>query len=256
MSFPLDHVLSESTRSPFLEVIGAVLESVVYSCPEDAGATFFDAPRQPTVPLFDYIKRWVRYTRCGMVSVVGAMVLMDRACMMRNMSVTALNVHRLLLASLTLSHKWCADIPFLNSHYAQVGGVPLEELNTLERELLTMLDFDVFVNGEQMDTYVKMFRGHKAWPVVEEEEPVLVATPARRSLESSHNSKRTLRRCESQSQYTENGLSDSRKSMASLPPAPKSAGGRRIRSKRESTKRESWGSDTSARFPVIEVNQM
>eukprot|EP00756_Hemistasia_phaeocysticola_P012178 Hpha_TRINITY_DN15176_c0_g6::TRINITY_DN15176_c0_g6_i1::g.127747::m.127747 len=255
MSFPLDHILSESTRSPFLQVIGSVLESVVRSSPADAGETFFDAPRPPTVPLFDYIKRWVRYTRCGMVTVVGAMVLMDRACMMHNMSVTGLSVHRLLLASLTLAHKWCVDIPFLNSHYAQVGGVPLPELNSIECHLLTLLEFDVTVSAEQLDTYVKMFRGHKDWPEEEDRSssPGCIVEKPLRSLEGSHNSKRTsLTRRDSQ--YTENGLSDSRKSMASLPPAPKSASGRRLRSKRES-RRESWMSD-SARFPVIETNQV
>eukprot|EP00756_Hemistasia_phaeocysticola_P024719 Hpha_TRINITY_DN15964_c1_g3::TRINITY_DN15964_c1_g3_i1::g.73474::m.73474 len=161
---PLDHILSASTRSPFLKVIAAVVNSAVVDA-RDAVGTPFDARTQPGIPLYDYLRRWVRHTRCEASCVVAAVMLVDRVCMLSGFPVTALNVHRLLLAALTVSNKYCLDIPFLNSHYARVGGVSVEELNALERQLLQLLEFDVHLEKEEFQCYVQMFRNNREWPI-------------------------------------------------------------------------------------------
>lgn len=169
MSYPLDHVLCESTQSPFLKVIAAVLDAVVRES-RDRGPveTSFDARAQPTVGLHDYLKRWARYTRCGVTAVVAAVMYIDRACMKAQLMVTPINVHRFLLAALLVASKYCHDIPFRNSHYAQVGGVPLAELNALERDLLSKIGFDCSLPSREFEGYIQMFRNHRDWPSTEE----------------------------------------------------------------------------------------
>lgn len=54
-------------------------------------------------------------------------------------------VFRLLIASLVLAVKYCDDTYYKNSFYAQVGGIPLGELNSLERELYFLLSFKLHV---------------------------------------------------------------------------------------------------------------
>eukprot|EP00756_Hemistasia_phaeocysticola_P024716 Hpha_TRINITY_DN15964_c1_g2::TRINITY_DN15964_c1_g2_i1::g.73473::m.73473 len=189
MPQPLDSVLSDSTRSPFIKVISSVMTAVVMETGDGIG-TPFDARRLPTIPLYDYLRRWVRHTRCDVSCVVAAVMLIDRVCMLSGYPVTALNVHRLLLAALTVSNKYCLDIPFLNSHYARVGGVSVEELNALERQLLQLLEFDVHLEKEEFKCYVQMFRNHREWPIECSGDAMgVAATPrpasARHSVESS-----------------------------------------------------------------------
>eukprot|EP00756_Hemistasia_phaeocysticola_P012895 Hpha_TRINITY_DN15235_c7_g2::TRINITY_DN15235_c7_g2_i2::g.67923::m.67923 len=161
----LDSIMSDSSRSPFLVVIASVLESLAVLPTEQEKSTPYDAVSLPTISIVDYLKRWVRHTRCSAAAVVASVILLDRLCISTGVNVTARNIHKLLLAALTVTHKWHCDTPFFNSHYARVGGVSLTELNNLERMLLSDLDFDLTVPSEDLDTYVEMFRKHKRWPV-------------------------------------------------------------------------------------------
>ena len=54
-------------------------------------------------------------------------------------------IYRLLIASLVLAIKYCDDSYYKNSFYAQVGGISVDELNILERELYSLLDFKLYV---------------------------------------------------------------------------------------------------------------
>jgi len=218
-------------------VIAAVLGSVVRDC-EDNEPTLFDAKRLPEVSILHYLRRWMRYTRCGAVCIVSAVILMDRTCKKQCIPVTAQNVHRFLLAALTVASKYSHDIPYLNSHYARVGGVPLQEVNLLERDLLRMLDFDVIIHKNELDTYVNMFQAHREWPVEEEAEvtspatsspgvrgPALPSPCCRRSAcdDSETNGLSETRTSRASGSYTEGVLSETQTSGRSsvvLPAGP------------------------------------
>eukprot|EP00756_Hemistasia_phaeocysticola_P030505 Hpha_TRINITY_DN16295_c1_g1::TRINITY_DN16295_c1_g1_i1::g.14932::m.14932 len=250
MSFPLDSILSESSRSPFLKVIAAVLESVVRESPAHQPATHFDARRRPTVPLHDYLRRWMRYTRCGVVCVIVSVMLIDKVCMASGMPLTAINVHRFLLAALTTACKWHNDIPFLNSHYAQVGGVPIEELNGLERQLLMLLDFKLSVSAADLDTYVKMFRNHRAWPVDDEETEVVSrkrSTPRVAGLSPKAVTSESV----DSFANTENGLSDTRSSGGCRVPVPPRASKQGMPTPRKQCNKDD---ESHNALPVIDRN--
>lgn len=51
------------------------------------------------------------------------------------------NVHRLLISGLAVASKFLSDIFYTNSRYAKVGGLPLNEFNQLELQMLMLLDF-------------------------------------------------------------------------------------------------------------------
>eukprot|EP00756_Hemistasia_phaeocysticola_P031213 Hpha_TRINITY_DN16338_c2_g3::TRINITY_DN16338_c2_g3_i1::g.57716::m.57716 len=207
----LDSVLCESSQSPFLTVIANVLESVVRgSTPAE---TIFDARRRPSIPIYDYLRRWMKYTRCGANCVVAAVVLIDRVCKTTNLTVTEMNVHRFLMTTLTIANKYCLDVPFRNSHYAQVGGVSLAELNELEKRTLVILDFGVQIGVEEFDCYVEMFRNHRSWPDDDDEEEVVeLLRSARKTPASAPTSARPHLHADNS---TDNGLSDTRTSFAS-----------------------------------------
>ena len=61
--------------------------------------------------------------------------------------------HRLCLSAFVLSHKYTQDVTFKLSGFAAVGGVSAKEMAGLERELLEVLDFHMFVNEETFTMY-------------------------------------------------------------------------------------------------------
>jgi hypothetical protein len=76
-------------------------------------------------------------------------------------TVSSLTVHRFLIASITVSTKALCDAFCTNSHYAKIGGIKVAELNLLERELLTALDWRLTSTKELLhDYYVNLARSH------------------------------------------------------------------------------------------------
>ncbi|CUM67874.1 uncharacterized protein PRCAT00005585001 [Priceomyces carsonii] len=63
------------------------------------------------------------------------------------------NIHRLIIAGITVSSKFFSDIFYKNLRYAKVGGLPLEELNYLELQFLLLLDFKLMISVEDLQNY-------------------------------------------------------------------------------------------------------
>lgn len=71
----------------------------------------------------------------------------------RIFAVDAFNIHRLLIAGVTVASKFFSDVFYTNSRYAKVGGLPLHELNQLELQFLLLNDFSLVVPLEEMQRY-------------------------------------------------------------------------------------------------------
>lgn len=63
------------------------------------------------------------------------------------------NIHRLIISGITVSSKFFSDIFYKNLRYAKVGGLPLEELNYLELQLLLLLDFKLMITVQDLQNY-------------------------------------------------------------------------------------------------------
>lgn len=61
-------------------------------------------------------------------------------------TLSSLTCHRFIIASITVSSKGLCDTFCTNSLYARVGGIPVSELNILEREFLRMIDWRLTVS--------------------------------------------------------------------------------------------------------------
>ena len=60
-------------------------------------------------------------------------------------TVSSLTCHRFLITSVAVSSKALCDAFCTNNLYARVGGIPVGELNLLEREFLRMIDWRLTV---------------------------------------------------------------------------------------------------------------
>ncbi|KAK9377137.1 cyclin-domain-containing protein [Lipomyces chichibuensis] len=63
------------------------------------------------------------------------------------------NIHRLVIAGVTVASKFFSDVFYKNSRYAKVGGLPLEELNHLELQFLLLSDFRLAIPLEELQRY-------------------------------------------------------------------------------------------------------
>eukprot|EP01065_Artemidia_motanka_P018905 TRINITY_DN2230_c0_g2_i8.p1 TRINITY_DN2230_c0_g2~~TRINITY_DN2230_c0_g2_i8.p1 ORF type:complete len:233 (+),score=75.55 TRINITY_DN2230_c0_g2_i8:109-807(+) len=132
--------------------------------------TFFDADAEfpPHIPIHDYLQRWMRYAECGEELVVVALVYMNRS----RIPVSALNMHRLLLAALMLAAKWRQDYFLSNEYYAALGGVTLREMNRLEAALLCSLDWNIHVSEEEYRATLSELAKDNGMPEMRESWPL------------------------------------------------------------------------------------
>lgn len=115
-----------------------------YAEPE---SVFFSVSR-PEIPTTEYVKRLVTYTECSPAAFVVMMVYLDRIAEANGkLRVTPFNMHRLLVAALTLSCKMLDDRCFSNVHYAKVGGIPTaKEMNRLELQFMKYVNYQLHVD--------------------------------------------------------------------------------------------------------------
>eukprot|EP01062_Namystynia_karyoxenos_P032790 TRINITY_DN24154_c0_g1_i1.p1 TRINITY_DN24154_c0_g1~~TRINITY_DN24154_c0_g1_i1.p1 ORF type:complete len:345 (+),score=87.84 TRINITY_DN24154_c0_g1_i1:77-1036(+) len=162
-------LLSESTRCPLLYIVAEVMGAVVAkgdNKAQQAGKpqpTPYDSAERADISILDYVRRWVRHLHCGSVVPVAAVLYVDRICLRTGIVASSINIHRLLLAALTVASKWHADRPYYMKCYAQVGGVKTAELLRLERQLLNDLDWNLNITPEELSVYTTMFRRHYKW---------------------------------------------------------------------------------------------
>lgn len=74
-----------------------------------------------------------------------AILYIERVARRRHNVVCERSVHRLLLAGLVVATKVLHDMTFTNRVYAEVGLLPVSELNGLELTLLRYIEFDIYV---------------------------------------------------------------------------------------------------------------
>lgn len=73
----------------------------------------------------------------------------------RSFVIDSYNIHRLVIAGVTVASKFFSDVFYTNSRYAKVGGLPLAELNQLELQFLLLNDFRLVIPGDEMQRYAE-----------------------------------------------------------------------------------------------------
>ncbi|KAJ1920809.1 cyclin-like protein interacting with PHO85 [Mycoemilia scoparia] len=123
-------------------------------CPEkhvqETSLTLFHARTIPTIHLFYYLSRILKYCPCQnevFISLVIHFRNIISKCRRKGIAfnIDAYSVHRLIIVGVTVASKWFSDMFFTNTRYARVGGLPVDELNSLEVLFLSLLDFKITI---------------------------------------------------------------------------------------------------------------
>lgn len=117
----------------------------------------FFAVQIPGIALRAYAERVMHYMRCSPEAYIVALVLMHRAAR-AGLPVTLRSAHRLFVAALVLAVKMVDDQYYQMSYYAQVSGLPLGELVTLEMTLAGALGFALHTTAGQYASMVFALR--------------------------------------------------------------------------------------------------
>jgi hypothetical protein len=121
----------------------------------------FNAKRKPTISIEAYLERIAKYTNIEETTLVLALMYIDLIYNRKSVILTDLNIHRLLFISILCGIKFNEDFCYTNAYYAKIAGVTLQELNELEVDFLTLLDFSLFVKPEMFCKYYKHLKHYR-----------------------------------------------------------------------------------------------
>lgn len=109
--------------------------------------SLFYSEQIPKISCFDYLKRCVKYLEVDEPNLIYMLIYIERYFESKpNDCLNLHNVHRLILTGLMFSTKFMDDDYFDNNYIALVGGIPLTELNTLERHFFFKINATLYVS--------------------------------------------------------------------------------------------------------------
>ncbi|KAI0633357.1 cyclin-domain-containing protein [Trametes polyzona] len=116
--------------------------------------TRFHSRTPPGISILDYLRRIVRFTRAERSCLLITLHYIDQiSARMPVFVLSSLTCHRFVIAAIAISSKCLCDTFCSNSVYAKVGGIPVGELNVLEREFLRMIDWQLTCTREVLQEY-------------------------------------------------------------------------------------------------------
>ncbi|KAI0346971.1 cyclin-domain-containing protein [Trametopsis cervina] len=121
----------------------------------------FHARNIPTISLEAYLLRILRYCPASNEVFLSLLVYFDRMSRLakeacgRPFIIDSYNIHRLVIAGVTVASKFFSDVFYTNSRYAKVGGLPQDELNQLELQFLLLNNFSLMISTGEMQRYAE-----------------------------------------------------------------------------------------------------
>ena len=113
----------------------------------------FSCRTVPRISLYDYLTRIQHYSMAENSTLILALIFIDRICDISGLTLTYYNIHRVLFGSVLIAIKYNEDSYYDNNYYADIAGVKLSELMTIEFNFLTFIKFELFVPNEQYEKY-------------------------------------------------------------------------------------------------------
>jgi len=139
----------ESIISEILTEISSQNTEVEFN-PEDP----FSRQNPSKVTLQYFFGRIRRYSQLEKSTLIIILIYIDRVCITSGIILNPHNIHRLILGCLILAIKYNEDVYYNNEYYAKIGGVPLDEINTLEYKSFELIDQNLFISDDIFEKYL------------------------------------------------------------------------------------------------------
>ena len=110
----------------------------------------------PSLSLFDYLQRILKYVKIELSTLIIAMIYIDRICR-EKVFLNEYNIHRVMLISIYMAYIYNEDKVFDNKYLALVSGLSKSDMMTLQEDFLDLIEFNLFVSDDVFEQYKKYF---------------------------------------------------------------------------------------------------
>lgn len=143
------------------ESISSCLFALLTRTPGDrAKENLYLGHRRPPISVPDYIARLWEFCRCTDYHWVVAILYIQKWIHKHESHVlSSRTVHRIVLASIVCAIKYVEEDVFVDSYYAEIGGVPISELIALQWKFASELEFELYVNPDIIHRYYQELTG-------------------------------------------------------------------------------------------------
>ena len=117
---------------------------------------FFMLKKIPSISINDYLLRLANYSKISDSTLVFILIYIDRLCHKYNFKINNYNIYKLLLASMVVAIKFNEDEFYTSEFYGQLGGISKIEMNNLEYEFATMINFNLFIKEDLYYQYYNL----------------------------------------------------------------------------------------------------
>lgn len=136
----------------FVEALASMLTHRASLAETPQQVSVFHSESVPPMSIHDYLMRIAKYFQCSNECFVLSLVYIDRIGKQSpEFAISEFSMHRLQLTSIIVALKFYDEGNYLNSYYANVGGITTHEVNGLEMEFLKLLGWKLHVMPEEYD---------------------------------------------------------------------------------------------------------
>ena len=107
----------------------------------------------PSMSLYDYLYRIVKYTKIRDNTLITALIYIDIICTKNKFNFNHYSIYKLLFISIILASKHCSDNYCSKKLYSEIGGVQVKELELLEKKFSLLLKFKFSLEKILVDKY-------------------------------------------------------------------------------------------------------
>ena len=115
----------------------------------------------PSISINDYLLRLSKYSKLDESTVVFILIYIDRLCHNYNLKINNYNIFKLILAAMVVAIKFNEDEYYTSDFYAKLGGISKLEMNLLEYEFVTMINFNLFIKEDLFYQYYDLLKNYE-----------------------------------------------------------------------------------------------
>lgn len=103
----------------------------------------------PKIKIEDYIIRFFTYSKIEISTLILSYIYIKRFINKENYIISFRNIFRLIMSCIILAIKFNENKVYKNTFYAKVGGFDVDDLNNLEYNVFSRLDFNLRVLDDE-----------------------------------------------------------------------------------------------------------
>lgn len=156
-------------KYPYKKIIDTISELLNNMCSADSSIEinnkniqfnskikYFMLNKIPQISIKDYLLRLSKHSKICESTLVYIFIYIDRVCKRYRFKINYFNIYKLIIASMVIAIKFNEDSFYSSEFYAKLGGISKKEMNILEYEFITMINFNLFTQEELYYKYYNL----------------------------------------------------------------------------------------------------